>query len=168
MCTLITVFLCVLIAGKQIVPSSPPSDSESSSLTSSSDSESSSLTSTLDSESSSLPSMHSLSSTFTSSSESDDYDGDSDSPHVIWKSALHTCSFLEFPQDGFCGKKGYLEQRRYRILNCGLKELCRILFFSSLHIWVSLSPKSPNFQLYDSFVTLDSWWLNLVCSCYEK
>ncbi|XP_034283936.2 E3 ubiquitin-protein ligase RNF8 isoform X2 [Pantherophis guttatus] len=69
--------------GKQIVPSSPPSDSESSSLTSSSDSESSSLTSTLDSESSSLPSMHSLSSTFTSSSESDDYDGDSDSPHVI-------------------------------------------------------------------------------------
>ncbi|XP_058040368.1 E3 ubiquitin-protein ligase RNF8 isoform X3 [Ahaetulla prasina] len=69
--------------GKRIVPSSPPSDSESSSLTSSSDSESSSLTSTLDSESSSLPSMHSLSSTFTSSSESDDYDGDSDSPHVI-------------------------------------------------------------------------------------
>ncbi|XP_070590346.1 E3 ubiquitin-protein ligase RNF8 isoform X2 [Erythrolamprus reginae] len=67
--------------GKQIVPLSPPSDSESSSLTSSSDSESSSLTSTLDSESSSLPSMRSLSSTFTSSSESDDYDGDSDSPH---------------------------------------------------------------------------------------
>ncbi|KAG8123409.1 hypothetical protein E2320_018806 [Naja naja] len=59
--------------GKQIVPPSPPSDSESSSLTSSSDSDSSSLTSTLDSESSSLPSMHSFSSTFTSSSESDDY-----------------------------------------------------------------------------------------------
>ncbi|XP_063160956.1 E3 ubiquitin-protein ligase RNF8 isoform X1 [Candoia aspera] len=69
--------------GKQVVPPGPASDSESSSLTSSSDSESSSLTSTLDSESSSLPSMHSLSSTFTSSSESDDYEGDSDSPHII-------------------------------------------------------------------------------------
>ncbi|KAF7254737.1 E3 ubiquitin-protein ligase RNF8 [Varanus komodoensis] len=67
--------------GKQVVPETLASDSESSSLTSSSDSESSSVTSTLDSETSSLTSVHSIMSI--SSYESDDYEGDSDSRHVI-------------------------------------------------------------------------------------
>uniref|UniRef100_A0A6J0SWH9 E3 ubiquitin-protein ligase CHFR n=1 Tax=Pogona vitticeps TaxID=103695 RepID=A0A6J0SWH9_9SAUR len=67
--------------GKQVVLESPASDSESSSLTSSSDTESSSVTSTLDSETSSVTSMHSIMSI--SSYESDDYEADSDSHHVI-------------------------------------------------------------------------------------
>lgn len=78
---LITLFVFVFISGKQVVLESPASDSESSSLTSSSDSESSSVTSTLDSETSSITSMHSIMSI--SSYESDDYEADSDSHHVI-------------------------------------------------------------------------------------
>lgn len=98
--------------------------------------------------------MHSLSSIFTSSSQSDDSEDDSDSPHVKWKSALHVCSFLKSPQDSFCEEKGYLEQRRCGILNCGLKELCRILFFSSLHTWVSLLPKV---QIFSCMTHLSHW-----------
>ncbi|KAL8185645.1 UNVERIFIED_CONTAM: hypothetical protein K2H54_056642 [Gekko kuhli] len=67
--------------GKQVALESPASESESSSLTSFSDSESSSDTSTLDSETSSLTSVRSIMSV--SSYESDDYEGDSDSQHVI-------------------------------------------------------------------------------------
>ncbi|KAJ6666795.1 hypothetical protein lerEdw1_018796 [Lerista edwardsae] len=67
--------------GKQVVLESPALDSESSSLASSSDSESSSVTSSLDSETSSLASMHSIMSI--SSFESDDFEGDSDSHHII-------------------------------------------------------------------------------------
>ncbi|XP_015272400.1 PREDICTED: E3 ubiquitin-protein ligase RNF8 [Gekko japonicus] len=67
--------------GKQVALESPASESESSSLTSFSDSESSSVTSTLDSETSSLTSVRSIMSV--SSYESDDYEGDSDSQHVI-------------------------------------------------------------------------------------
>nr|XP_056709066.1 E3 ubiquitin-protein ligase RNF8 [Euleptes europaea] len=67
--------------GKQVALESPASESESSSITSFSDSESSSDTSTLDSETSSLTSVRSILSI--SSDESDDYEGDSDSQHVI-------------------------------------------------------------------------------------
>nr|XP_028580220.1 E3 ubiquitin-protein ligase RNF8 isoform X2 [Podarcis muralis] len=67
--------------GKQVVAENPASESESSTLSTSSDSESSSITSTLDSESSSLTSVQSIMSL--SSFESDDYEGDSDSHHVI-------------------------------------------------------------------------------------
>lgn len=122
LCISQSIYVCFLIAGKQVVLESRALDSESSSLASSSDSESTSVTSTLDSETSSLASVHSIMSI--SSFESDDFEGDSDSHHWI------ICSATLSAQGVFCEEKiEHLEQWRDWNLNLRLKGLGKVLFF---------------------------------------